>query len=548
MFDVVAKGFRDVRNRFEGRRELTEDNVDDALKQIRMSMLEADVNFQITKDFINRVKEKALGEVVKVKAKGEDETMQVSPGDQFIKICHDELESLLGPVDSDVHYSPERTGPTIIMLVGLQGSGKTTTTAKLASYLMDREDKKPMMVGADVYRPAAIDQLRVLGDQIGVPVHAREDADPVDVCTEAVDKAKEHDRDVVLFDTAGRLAVDDVLMEELEEIVEATQPENIFLVADAMIGQDAVTTAKEFNSRLEVDGFIMTKLDGDARGGAALSIKEVTGKPIKFIGTGEDMEDLEEFRPEGLANRILGFGDVMGLMDRFERTLSEEEARQAEEDAKKMLSGEFDFDDFYQQLDQMSRMGSMTELMEMMPFGADLPDGAEPDDAEMTRIRAIIESMTTKEKTEPDLLTRQPSRIRRIARGSGTSQEKVEEVIQQFNMMRNMMEQFSGGGGGLLSKIPGFDKLSSLNDMKNMDLGEMFGDMFGGGGDGGGGMPGMGDMDLPPGYTPPGGGQQQQGSGGESESMKDKKKKRKRRKRKKVRKKRRRRKKKDDDE
>jgi len=528
---------------------LTEDNVDDALKKIRMSMLEADVNFQITKEFINRVKEKALGEVVKVKAKGDDDTVEISPGDQFIKICHDELENLLGPVDTEIHYSPERLGPTIIMLVGLQGSGKTTTTAKLASYLMDREDKKPMMVGADVYRPAAINQLRELGEDIDVPVYAEEDADPVDVCTDALEEAEAQDRDVVLFDTAGRLAVDDVLMEELEEIIDATEPENIFLVADAMIGQDAVTTAKEFNSRLEVDGFIMTKLDGDARGGAALSIKEVTGKPIKFIGTGEDVEDLEEFRPEGLANRILGFGDVMGLMDRFERTLSEEEARQAEEDAKKMLSGEFDFNAFYQQLDQMSRMGSMTELMEMMPFGSDLPDGAEPDDTELTRIRAIIESMTDKERSNPDLLSKQPSRVRRIARGSGTSQEKVDEVLQQFNMMRNMMEQFSGmGDGGLLSKIPGFDKLSSLSQMKDMDLGEMFGDMFGGGGGGRGrGMPGMGDMDLPPGYTPPGTNSGQQDSGGKSESMKDKKKKRKRRKRKKVRKKRRR-KKKDDDE
>jgi signal recognition particle subunit SRP54 len=561
MFDVVAKGFRDVRNRFEGKRELTEENIDDALKDIRMAMLEADVNFKITKKFINDVKEKALGEIIKVKASGE-ETVEVSPGDHFVKICHDELEGLLGPVDTDVHFSPPRIGPTKIMLVGLQGSGKTTTSAKLATWLMEREGKKPMLAGADVYRPAAIDQLKVLGERAGVPVHSQADADPVDICNQAVDRAKKDDRDVVIMDTAGRLAVDDVLMEELEEIVDETKPENIFLVVDGMIGQDAVNTAKEFNERLEVDGFIMTKLDGDARGGAALSIKEMTGKPIKFIGVGEELDDLEEFRPEGLANRILGFGDVMGLMDRFERSLSEEEAEQAEEDAMRMLSGNFDFNDFYQQLDQISRLGSMSELMEMMPFfGGQMPDDVDVDDSQLTEIRAIIQSMTERERTTPDLLTRQPGRVRRIAKGSGTEQERVEEVIQQFNMMRNMMEQFSGmgggdGGGGLLSKIPGFDKLNSLRQMKDMDLGEVFGDMMGGGGggEGGGPMPGMGDVDLPPGYTPPGGKRQNKkddSKGSRSKSMSRKKKKRKRRKVSKVRKKRRRRRKKkkeDDDE
>jgi signal recognition particle subunit SRP54 len=560
MFDVVAKGFRDVRNRFEGKRELTEDNIDDALKQIRMAMLEADVNFKITKQFIQRVKDKAIGEIVKVEAEGDEEQVEVSPGDHFIRICHDELENLLGPVDTDIHFSPPRLGPTKIMLVGLQGSGKTTTSAKLAKYLIDREDKKPLLAGADVYRPAAIDQLRVLGDRIDVPVHSEEDADPVALCEEAVEKAKRDDRDTVIMDTAGRLAVDDVLMDELEDIAEATQPENIFLVVDAMIGQDAVNTAKEFNERLEVDGFIMTKLDGDARGGAALSIKEITGKPIKYIGVGEDLDDLEEFRPEGLANRILGFGDVMGLMDRFERSLSEEEAREAEEDAMKMLSGDFDFNDFYKQLDQISRLGSMNELMEMMPFfGGGMPDDVDVDDSQLTQIRAIIQSMTDRERTEPDLLTQQPGRIRRIAKGSGTDKEQVDQVIQQFNMMRNMMDQFSGGdGGGLLSKIPGMDKLNAMRQMKDMNVGDIFSDMMGGEGDqpSGGGLPGMGGADLPPGYTPPGGGQGGQGGGtskddSQSKSMSRKKRKRKRKKVSKVRKKRRRRRKEqqeDDDE
>ncbi len=555
MFDVVAEGFRDVRRRFEGKREITEDNIEDALKDIRMSLLEADVNFRIAKQFIKRVKEKALGEVVKVKAKGGDEgKVEVSPGDHFIRICHDELEALMGPVDNSIVFSESEDQPTIIMMVGLQGSGKTTTTAKLAKFLMDQHDKDPMLVGADVYRPAAIQQLRVLGEELDVPVHAVEGGDPVEVCNDALDEAKHRDRDVVIFDTAGRLAVDDVLMEELEQIIGTTSPHNIFLIADAMIGQDAVNTAKEFNSRLELDGFIMTKLDGDARGGAALSIKEVTGKPIKFIGVGEKVDDLEVFRPEGLANRILGFGDVMGLMNRFERSLSEEEAEQAEEDAMRMLSGDFDFNDFYNQLEQISKMGSMNELMEMMPFfGGGMPETPDVDDSELGRIRAIIQSMTEKERTDPDVLTRQPNRVRRIARGSGTQQEKVEQVIQQFNMMRNMMQQFGDmdGGGGLLSKIPGMDKLSQLKNMKDMDMESLMGDMLGGdsGGGGGGGLPGLGGggANLPPGYTPPGG--QRQGKQSNSKSMSRKKKKRKRRKVKKARRRRkrkRRRKKKDD--
>jgi signal recognition particle subunit SRP54 len=549
MFDVVAKGFRDVRNRFEGKREITEQNVEDALKDIRMAMLEADVNFKIAKKFIKRVKEKAVGEVVKVKAKGEDK-VEVSPGDHFIRICHDELENLLGPVDTDIVWSNPRIGPTKIMMVGLQGSGKTTTTAKLAKYLIDREGKKPLLVGADVYRPAAIDQLRQLADQLDVPVHAREGADPVDVCREAVKIAEDKGCNVVLFDTAGRLAVDDVLMEELEDIVDTTKPENIFLVADAMIGQDAVNTAKEFNSRLEVDGFIMTKLDGDARGGAALSIKEVTGKPIKFIGTGEKVDDLEEFRPEGLANRILGFGDVMGLMDRFERSLSEEEAERAEQDAMRMLSGEFDFNDFYNQLEQISKMGSMSELMEMMPFfGGNMPADANIDDSELGKIRAIIQSMTTKEKENPDLLTRQPNRVRRIAKGSGTEQEKVDQVIQQFNMMKGMMQQFSNMGGGFLNKIPGFKQLNMMRQAKDMDIGSLLGDLMGGQGgdaDQGGGIPGMGGgMNLPPGYTPPG--HHRAASGGSKSKSMSRNKKKRRRKKTRRRKKRRRKKDKDDD-
>lgn len=560
MFDVVAKGFRDVRHRFEGKREITEENIDEALKDIRRSMHEADVNFRITKNFIERVKEKAVGEVVKLKAKSSNETLEVTPGDHFVRICHDELENLMGPVDTSIVFQNVRLGPTKIMMVGLQGSGKTTTTAKLAKYIIDKHQKKPLLVGADVYRPAAIEQLRVLGEQLGVPVHAREGGDPVEVCREAMGIAEKKGCDVIIYDTAGRLAVDDVLMSELEQIVKMTKPENIYLVVDAMIGQDAVNTAKEFNERLEIDGFIMTKLDGDARGGAALSIKEVTGKPIKFIGVGEKIDELEEFRPEGLANRILGFGDVMGLMNRFEKTLSEDEAQKAEVDAMRMLSGEFDFNDFYNQLEQISKLGSLRELMEMMPFfGGAIPDDLSLDDKELVKIKAIIQSMTVQERRNPDLLTRQPNRVRRIARGSTpegpdlrANVQKVEQVIQQFNMMRGMMQQFSNMGGGFLGKLPGFKQLNQMRMLKDMDIGALFGDLMGAGGPGapgaggpgannpfGGmaGMPGFPGFSLPPGYTPPGQRKEASEKATKSKSISHTEKKRKRRMAKKARKK-----------
>ena len=549
MFDVVSKGFRDVRNRFEGKKELSEENINEALQQIRASMLEADVNFLIVKRFLARVKEKALGEVVKLKTgkKGE-QRVEVSAGDHFIKICHDELENLMGPVDTSIVFENPRLGPTKIMMVGLQGAGKTTTTAKLAHHIVTKYDKRPLLVGADVYRPAAIEQLRVLGQQLDIPVYSKEGGDPIEICREAIRFAEKEDRNVILFDTAGRLAVDDTLMSELEQIVDKTKPQNIFLVADAMIGQDAVNTAKEFNERLEIDGFIMTKLDGDARGGAALSIKEVTGKPIKFIGVGEKVEDLEEFRPEGLANRILGFGDVMGLMQRFEKTLNEDEAARAEQDAMRMLSGQFDFNDFYNQLEQISKLGSLKDLMEMMPFanGA-LPADLNLDDSELMRIRAIIQSMTRKERTEPDVLTRQPTRLRRLAAGSGQTHEKVEQVLQQFNMMRGMMQQFSNMGGGFLGKLPGFKQLNMMRQMKDMDIGALFGDMMNSPGapgaspgPGGGlmGLPGFEGLNLPPGYTPPGARMQGGGlsRGTKSRSMTHTKKKRKRKMAKKARK------------
>ncbi|MBH24244.1 MAG: signal recognition particle protein [Myxococcales bacterium] len=505
MFDVVAKGFRDVKNRFQGKRELTEENISEALRDIRMSLLEADVNYRIAKRFIKRVKEKAVGEVVKIKAGTSD--IKVSPGDHFIKICHDELENLMGPVDTKLIFENPRIGPTKIMMVGLQGAGKTTTTGKLAKYIRDTYKKKPLLVAADVYRPAAVDQLRVLGEQLDMPVFYDAEGDPPDICERAVEEAKKTGRDVVLFDTAGRLAVDDLLMLELEEIVNRTNPGNIFLVADAMIGQDAVNTAKEFNARLELDGFIMTKLDGDARGGAALSIKEVTGKPIKFVGLGEGMDALEEFRPDGFANRILGFGDVVGLMHKFERQISEDEQQVAEESAMRMLQGEFTYDDFLAQIEQLKKLGSMTEIMEMMPFfGGQLPEGADISDAELVKVKAMIQSMTRNERNHPDLLKGSTTRWRRIARGSGRTEKDVQELIQKFNLMRGMLQQIGQGmGGGLLSNLPGLKQLNQLRAMKNMDMGGLFEllggggmpGMPGGGGGGGGGMPGLPGMGMP---------------------------------------------------
>lgn len=523
MFDVVAKGFRDVKNRFQGKRELTDDNISDALRDIRMSLLEADVNFRITKRFIKRVKDKAVGEVVKVKTG--DKTLQVTPGDHFIKICHDELENLMGPVDSSIVFQNPRVGPTKIMLVGLQGAGKTTTTAKLARYLMDTQDKTVMLVAADVYRPAAIEQLRVLGQQLEVEVFYETDGDPPEICERAVEHARQNKIDCVLFDTAGRLAVDDLLMLELEEIVKRTSPENIYLVVDAMIGQDAVTTAKEFNDRLELDGFIMTKLDGDARGGAALSIKEITGKPIKFVGLGEGLDTLEPFRPDGFASRILGFGDVVGLMNKFERQITEDEAVVAEANAMRMLQGEFSYDDFLTQIEQLKRMGSMQDLMEMMPFfGGQLPPGAEISDEELVKVKSMIQSMTRSERVHPDLVKNSVTRQRRVARGSGRTEQDVKELVQKFTLMRGLLGQLGqSGGGGLLGSLPGFKQLSQLKQLKNMDMGGLF-EMFGGGGGmpgmpgmpgmGGGGMGGFGGMpgmpgmpgfgELPPGIGPRG--------------------------------------------
>lgn len=497
MLETISKGFREITQRMRGVRELNESNIDEALRAIRASLLEADVNYHVVKRFLNSVKERAIGEEVRVSIKDtEGKVHKVTPGQHFIKICQEELEALMGPVDEE----PIKMGstPTKIMLVGLQGSGKTTTAAKLAYWLKDHYKAKPVMVAGDVYRPAAAKQLQVLGESIGVDVYTRPDADPVDICREGIDYARKNGCDFVIFDTAGRLAVDDVLMSELSEIAEETKPENILLVCDSMIGRDAVNTAVQFNEKLDLDGFIMTKLDGDARGGAALSIKEVTGKPIRFIGEGEQVEKLKIFRPEGLASRILGFGDIVDIMVDFERVVDE---KRAQEDALEMLSGKFDFHHFMEQLNMIQRMGSLRDIMERMPFFSGMSDKINVDDSEITKIKAMIQSMTEKERRDPDLMFARSRQVR-VANGSGHTVKEVGELMQRFTLMRNMMGRL-GTNTSWLSKIPGLSQINTLRQLSNMDFSELFGSMVDSA------MPPAMDPQamlsgLPRGYTPPG--------------------------------------------
>ena len=508
MFETVASGFRSAKHMLQGKRELTEENIDQALKDIRMSLFQADVNYRVAKTFIARVKEKALGDVVDVAVKHDGERHKVSAGDRFIKICHDELEKLMGPEAAPMVFNEAKDGPTRVMLVGLQGAGKTTTAGKLSRWMIHHHGKKPMMVAADVYRPAAVQQLKVLGHDLEIPVYSEAQGNPPDLCQAAVRDAVKTGRDVVIFDTAGRLAVDDLLMSELEEIVEVTKPDYIFLVCDAMIGQDAVNTAKEFNERLDLTGFIMTKLDGDARGGAALSIKEVTGKPIAFVGLGEQMDNLQEFRPEGFASRILGFGDIIGMVDRMENIVSQKEMEDREADAERMLRGEFDFFDFLEQVKVIRKMGSMTDLLAMMPFGDKLPKNFKVDEKEFVRIESMILSMTPDERRQPDLTQGSLTRQRRIARGSGHTHDDVKGLLQRFGAMKEMLKALGSGSTGFMSKIPGFKQLAQLRQMKDMNLDQLFGPLEGGGLPGGGGAPDMAQMlaqsGVPKGFTPPG--------------------------------------------
>jgi signal recognition particle subunit SRP54 len=486
MLETISRGFRNAKARLTGVTELTEDNIEDALREVRMSLLEADVEFKVVRTFLERVKEKALGQMVKLRAKAGDRALSATPEQHFIKICQDELVELMGPVDTDIDWA--KKGPTGIMMVGLQGSGKTTTVGKLARWL-EKHKRRPMLVAADIYRPAAVDQLKVLGEKLGMPVFHLEGKTPPEICEAAMRRAYETNRDVVIYDTAGRLAIDEPLMQELDEIKKRTKPQEVFFVIDAMIGQDAVNTARVFNDRVGVTGVILTKLDGDARGGAALSIKEVTGKPIKFLGMGESLDKLEEFRPEGLASRILGMGDIVGLMKDFEGVV---DAEKAEEDALRMLKGKFDMQDFLEQIRLIQKMGSLKDLFEKMPFfPGGLPEGVNLDDKELVRIEAMISSMTMQERKHPEhfvvtswetitagqgqVKRRRAAnfderRVKRVAAGSGRKPEEVVELLNKFAMMRQLMTSM-GAQTGLLGKIPGFKQIAQMRNLSKQMTG-----------------------------------------------------------------------------
>ena len=475
MLDKLSTGFRNARLKLQGKTTISEENIKNALRDVRVSLLEADVEYNVIKTFVNTVKERALGEVVTLKVSDQKKgKMAVTPSDHFISICHEELMNLMGPVDTTINLDAK---PSIIMMVGLQGSGKTTTSGKLAKKLQD-EGKKVMLVAADIYRPAAINQLQVLGKRLNIPVFTINGMKPLPLCQLALQQAHSLETDVIIVDTAGRLALDNELMQELVDIKASTKPQNIFFVCDAMIGQDAVKTAKEFDEKLEFTGFILTKLDGDARGGAALSIKSVTGKPIKFLGMGEDLEALEEFRPQGLADRILGFGDVVGLMKDFEKVVDEKEA---EQDALKMLKGDFTFGDFLKQIKMIQKMGSLRSLMEKMPGMGELLRQVPPealDEKELLKVQAMIHSMTKQERNHPDLID--ISRMERISKGSGRPFKEVEALQERFLQTRTMMGQL--GKSGMLQNMMGGGKSAGGNPFGGANPFGSGGNPFGGGG------------------------------------------------------------------
>lgn len=443
MFETLSKKFQDFRHWAFASGTLTEKNINDGLQKIRTALLEADVNYKVAQDFIDTVQKKSVGQ---------DVIKSISPGQQIVKIVSDELTALMGPIDQSIRLAEKR--PTIIMMVGLQGSGKTTTCAKLAKYLVGKS-YKPLLVAADVQRPAAIDQLKILGEAIGVPVFTQPKATPPEICKESLPFAQKNGCNMVILDTAGRLHINEELMAELKTIQKKLTPENIFLVCDAMTGQDAVNSAKEFNEQLAIDGVILTKLDGDARGGAALSIKAVTGKPIKFVGVGEKLDKLEEFYPERMASRILGMGDVVSLVEKAEEFIDKEKA---EELQQKLLNATFSFEDFLGQLQVIKKMGSIQDLLGMLPGElGNMFQGVEVGEKEFAQLEGIIYAMTPEERQNPDILDNH--RRARIAKGSGADIQEVNQLIKQFRQMRNMMRSMGqmGGMGGMLGHLmPGF--------------------------------------------------------------------------------------------
>jgi signal recognition particle subunit SRP54 len=506
VFEALTKGFREAQNRLAGLTELSDKTIQPALREVRLSLLEADVELGVVKRFLARVEEKALGQTVQTRIRHGGQTHKVSAGDQFVKICHDELVAMMSAPEQPVRYAD--AGRTGVMMVGLQGSGKTTTAAKLARWF-EKQGNKPMLVAADMQRPAAVEQLMVLGSQIEVPVFNIAGETPLAICAAAPAEAKRLGRDVIIYDTAGRLAVDEPLMRELGDIKAAISPENILLVVDAMIGQDAVQTAKSFNERLGITGVVLTKLDGDARGGAALSVHEVTGAPAVFAGVGETVDKLELFRPEGMASRVLGMGDIVGLIQDFEEVVDQ---KQAEEDALRMMSGQFSLDDFLNQIKMIQRMGSLQDLIEKVPgLSGMIPGGVGVDDAELGRIEAMIQSMTRYERQDANSMIREPSRVARVARGSGTQEAAVTELVQKFLFMQQMMSGMAQNSG-LLGRLPGMRGVATARQMRRvMKSGKM---PDGSPIPGMAGMPGMGMPGMMPGMGLPGMGMPGMGMGG----------------------------------
>lgn len=472
MFDSLANALGKAYRAIVGQKVLTEANIDEGIRAVRTALLEADVNFQVAKDFVADVRQRVLGQQV---------IQSVEPGQQFVKCFHDALTELLGGQQVGLPIAPQ--SPLILMMCGLQGSGKTTTCGKLALWLRKHKKKNPLLVAADLQRPAAVDQLQSLGKQLGIAVYADPaNKRPPDVCRAGVEFAKSRGHDVVILDTAGRLHIDEPLMKEVQEVHAQTKPHGVLLVCDAMLGQDAVNSAKEFHARLPLHGLILTKVDGDARGGAALSIVKVTGRPILFAGVGERPDDLEEFDPSRMAGRILGMGDVVGLVEKAQSVIDEKEAEAA---AKKLQKGQFNFEDFLAQMNMIKKLGPLKKVLGMLPgVGAAMKD-VDFDDKHMKRLEAMILSMTKRERQRPDIIDL--PRRRRIAAGSGNDLDAVNGLIKQFKAMQDMMKKFGKGGGMPPGMPPG-----GLDDLLG---GGGFGGMGGLGGPGkrpgGGGFPGF---------------------------------------------------------
>lgn len=449
IFEGLSDKLQNAFGKLRSKGKLTEADVKTAMREVKMALLEADVNFKVVKDFVKVVQERCVGEEV---------LKSLTPGQMVVKIVNEELTALMGDVQSKLTYSPQP--PTVIMMVGLQGAGKTTTSGKLGGYLK-KDGKSPLLVACDVYRPAAIKQLQVVGEKLDLPVFAMGDqVSPAEIAKKALEHAKSHSNDVVIIDTAGRLHVDEVLMQELKDIKTQVNPQEILLVVDSMTGQDAVNVSESFNEILGIDGVVLTKLDGDTRGGAALSIRAVTQKPIKFIGMGEKLDNLEPFYPDRMASRILGMGDVLSLIEKAESALDMEKAKEL---GQKLKKNEMDFEDFLMQLEQVQNLGPLDKLLELVPGMGNIKGQIGDLDSkgkEINRTKAIIQSMTLEERRNPQILN--ASRKKRIARGSGTSVQDVNRLIKQFNEMKKMMKMFqSSGMMGKMKKggFPGMPKL-----------------------------------------------------------------------------------------